>query len=190
MIQPRQEKPSPLPVDITPMQTYHLPEVYAIEVSAYPRPWPFKCFMDELTRNKVAHYFVALHGAKIVGYAGMWVVMDEGHITNVAVSYGYRRRKVAEQLLVYLLDFSIQCGVKTAFLEVRRYNLPAQLLYTRYSFEPIQVRERYYADNDEDAIVLRVADLRAPKFTDVFDRNKARLLQSLRHATPEDIFED
>lgn len=168
------------------MQKHHLPEVYAIEVSAYPRPWPFKCFMDELTLNKLSRYVVALNGAKVVGYAGMWLVAGEGHITNIAVSYGCRRRKVAEQMLVNLMDYAMEFNCETMFLEVRRYNLAAQLLYTRYAFDPIQVRENYYADNDEDAIVLRVPDMFTAAFKETYKRNKAELAKSLKAARAVD----
>lgn len=171
----------PLAVDILPMKIAHLADVYAIEVSAYPRPWPFKCFLDELTKNNLAYYIVAMAEGKVIGYAGMWLVYDEAHITNIAVSFGYRRRRVAEQMLVHLIDTVIRRNMRTMFLEVRRYNVAAQMLYTRYGFVPVQVRERYYVDNDEDAIVLRVHDVHDPEFADNFRKRRA----ALRHVFME-----
>jgi ribosomal-protein-alanine N-acetyltransferase len=168
--------PLPLPVAITPMAQEHLSEVYAIEIAAYPRPWPFKCFTDELFRNKFAHYFVGLDNTGAVrGYAGMWMIHDEGHITNIAVDPEWRRRKIAEQILVHIINHCMLRGMRSIFLEVRRYNLPAQMLYTRYKFTPVSVRERYYADNDEDAIILRVQNLDAPVFRENFERQRSVL---------------
>ena len=183
MIDPVRPNGAPLPVRIERMTLDHLPEVYAIEVSAYPRPWPFKCFVDELQKNRFAHYVTALKGDKVVGYAGIWLVHGEGHITNVAVSYGYRHRKVGEQLITHLMDVGIKNGLETMYLEVRRYNVAAQRLYTRYGFVPIRVRERYYTDNDEDAIELRVRDMRSKVFLDNFHEHRA-VLQ--RHLIRED----
>lgn len=175
--------PGPLPVTLVPMSADHLSEVYAIEIAAYPRPWPFKCFVDELFRNKFAHYVVGLDSSGTVrGYAGMWMIHDEGHITNIAVDPEWRRRKIAEQILVHVIARSRERGVKSMFLEVRRYNLPAQMLYTRYKFAPVSVRERYYADNDEDAIILRVENLSDPIFLQNLERQSRALQRALGQA--------
>lgn len=179
MIQPVEHTELPLAVRIVPMEMAHIAEVYAIEVSAYPRPWPLKCFMDELQRNPFSYYVVALDGGKVIGYAGLWLVRDEGHITNIAVSYGYRRRKVAEQLLVHLIEVGLKRGMHAAFLEVRRYNAAAQRLYVRYGFRPVRVRERYYQDNDEDAIELRVENMRSREFLKIFIKRRRALNEAL-----------
>jgi ribosomal-protein-alanine N-acetyltransferase len=183
MAMPRESAatPEPQPVRVSPMTVDHLSEVYAIEIASYPRPWPFKCFMDELTRNKFARYLVAVDNTGAVrGYAGLWMIHDEGHITNIAVDPEWRRRKIAEQILVHIIDQARKRELNSMFLEVRRYNVGAQMLYTRYKFEPISVRERYYADNEEDAIVLRVENLGAQEFLDNYTKRRTALGKAMR----------
>ncbi|MEW6203115.1 MAG: ribosomal protein S18-alanine N-acetyltransferase [bacterium] len=157
---------------IVPMTLDVLPSVYAIELSCYPKPWSYKSFVDEITQNEHAYYVVAQLGSRVVGYAGMWLILDEAHITNIAVASNYRRRKIGERLLVHLLEQCLGTGVSAVYLEVRRYNLPAQRLYARYLFRPEHVREKYYQDNEEDAVVLRIGDLRSKVFVERFSENR------------------
>ena len=160
---------------IAPMTLDVLPLVYAIELSCYPKPWSYKSFVDEITQNEHAYYVVTQVGGKVVGYGGMWLILDEAHITNIAVANNYRRRKFGERLLVHLLEQCLRAGISAVYLEVRRYNLPAQRLYARYLFRPMQVREKYYQDNEEDAVVLRISDLHSKAFIERFSENR-RLL--------------
>ncbi|MFA6451806.1 MAG: GNAT family N-acetyltransferase, partial [bacterium] len=95
-----EQKPAPLAVKIRDMQIADVAEVYAIEIASYSQPWPLSCFLDELTKNHFAQYCVAESEGQVIGYAGQWAIADEGHITTIAVDYGFRRRRVAEQLLV------------------------------------------------------------------------------------------
>ena len=162
---------------IEPMALKHLAEVYAIEVSVYPHPWPLKSFADEVARNQYAHYYVSTIEGKVVGYVGMWVFLDEAHITNIAVAHGYRRRKIGERMLVHVLDLAMRLGANSVYLEVRRHNFAAQRLYSRYLFKSDGVRERYYADNSEDAVVLRIRTLRSEEFAGRFRENTERLKQ-------------
>ncbi|HOX28170.1 MAG TPA: ribosomal protein S18-alanine N-acetyltransferase [bacterium] len=172
----RFEKTSdPLPVEIRAMRVGDIDEVFAIETASYTYPWPRQCFLDELMRNNYARYFVALAEGQIVGYAGFWLIAGESHITNIAVDYGFRRRKVAEQLLVFIIEQALANRCESMFLEVRRYNLPAQRLYTRYRFIPIRVREAYYRDNNEDAIELRVENTADPRFLSNFTEHRRSL---------------
>ena len=156
-----------------------LERVYEIELASYPSPWPLQSFVDELTRNNYAYYMVAENAGGIVGYAGMWLISGEAHITNIAVDPAYRRRGIAEQLLVRQIEHSLEHRATAIFLEVRRYNIPAQRLYTRYRFTPTQVREKYYQDNQEDAIELRAEDLGGDRFISNFRRRRRELLDSL-----------
>ena len=156
---------------IVPMTIDDLPEVYAIEVASYPNPWAYKCFVDEITQNQYANYVVAHVGGKVVGYGGMWLVYGEAHITNIAVSYGYRRKKIGERILVHLLEHCLRSEISTVYLEVRRSNFAAQRLYSRYLFQPDRVREKYYQDNGEDAVVLRIRDMCSKAFNERFREN-------------------
>ncbi|MFH1539013.1 MAG: ribosomal protein S18-alanine N-acetyltransferase [bacterium] len=160
---------------IEPMALEHLAEVYAIEVSSYPRPWSLKSFADEVARNEYAHYYVSTIDGKVVGYVGAWVFHGEAHITNIAVAHGYRKRKIGERMLAYLLEQCLRLGAETVYLEVRRNNLAAQRLYSRYLFMSDGVRERYYSDNGEDAIILRVRNFRSEAFMKRFRENVERM---------------
>ena len=161
------------------MQMSDIPHVYSIEVAAYPLPWPFQCFVDELTKNNFARYFVAESEGQVIGYSGQWAISDEGHITTIAVDYGFRRRRVAEQLLVRQIEYSLDRRAAAIFLEVRRYNIAAQRLYSRYRFMPVRVRERYYQDNCEDAIEMRAECEADDRFLSNFFRCRSELHQSL-----------
>ncbi|MEW5944960.1 MAG: ribosomal protein S18-alanine N-acetyltransferase [bacterium] len=179
MIEPDAEANVREKLAIVPMALEHLDEVYAIEVASFPRPWSRECLMSEIVRNRCAHYIVAETDGKVLGYGGMWIVCDEAHITNLAVSPGYRRRKIGERLLVNMLERAAGSGAVYAFLEVRRSNVPARRLYSRYLFQPDYVRKRYYRDNGEDAVVLRLNDMRSTRFRERFTENLARLHESL-----------
>jgi [ribosomal protein S18]-alanine N-acetyltransferase len=156
-----------------------LEQVYAIEISSYAQPWPLSCFFDELTRNSYARYTVAELEGQVVGYAGQWIIAGEAHITNIAVDFGFRRRRIAEQLLIDALDHALKQRAFAVFLEVRRYNIAAQRLYTRYRFMPIRVRESYYADNQEDAIEMRVESTEDERFLSTYRRCRRELFESL-----------
>ena len=132
-----------------------------VERASFPVPWPANAFRHELTQNKNAHYIVAKEGDHIVGYAGLWLSLDEAHITTFAVLPDHRRRKIGERMLVALFDRAGRLGAEWLTLEVRASNLAAQRLYEKYGFRPAGIRRRYYSDNNEDAIIMwteRLAD--------------------------------
>ena len=174
-----EQKPQPIPVLIRDMTLADIPYVYSIEVASYPLPWPIACFVDELTKNDYARYFVAVSEGQVIGYAGQWAISDEGHITTIAVDYGFRRRRVAEQLLVSQMEYSLDHRAAAIFLEVRRYNIAAQRLYSRYRFMPVRVRERYYQDNCEDAIEMRAECRDDERFIPNFLRRRGELHKAL-----------
>lgn len=174
-----EQKLQPLPALIRDMRLSDVPEVYAIEVASYSQPWPLQTFADELTKNNFARYFVAVYEGQVIGYAGQWALSDESHITTIAVDYGFRRRRVAEQLLVRQLEYSLERRAMAIFLEVRRYNIAAQRLYTRYRFMPVRVREQYYRDNCEDAIEMRAECAADERFIPNFFRRQRELLDAL-----------
>jgi [ribosomal protein S18]-alanine N-acetyltransferase len=162
-----------------PMTLGDLEQVYAIEIASYAMPWPLSCFIDELTRNRYSRYTVSESEGQVVGYCGVWMISGEGHITNVAVDFGFRGRRVAEQLVVDAIGYMLEERATAIFLEVRRYNLAAQRLYTRYRFMPSRVREGYYQDNFEDAIEMRVESTADERFLSNFRRRSRELLDSL-----------
>lgn len=142
------------PVVIEDMRIDDIDAVQVVERASFPVPWPANAFRHELTQNKNAHYIVAKEGDHIVGYAGLWLSLDEAHITTFAVLPEYRRRKIGERMLVAIFDRAARLGAEWLTLEVRASNLGAQRLYEKYGFRPAGIRRRYYSDNNEDAIIM------------------------------------
>ncbi len=148
------------PVVIEDMRIEDIPAVQLVENASFPLPWPANAFRHELTQNKNAHYLVAKEGDHIVGYAGLWLSLDEAHITTFAVLPEYRRRKIGERMLLSIFERAERLGAEWLTLEVRASNLPAQRLYEKYGFRPAGIRRRYYSDNNEDAIIMWTERLR------------------------------
>lgn len=131
-------------------------QVYEIEISSFTLPWTKEAFFNEMTMNQYAKYIVMELSHLVIGYCGMWIILDECHITNIAVLPEYRGRKLGEALLKQVIDFSKSLGVRLITLEVRVSNVVAQKLYKKYGFQAGGIRKNYYADNHEDALVMWV----------------------------------
>lgn len=127
--------------------------VHAIEAATFPRPWTRQDFIKEMTQNACARYLVAEKDGEIIGYAGAWIVLDEAHVTNVAVRRDQRGRGVGRLLTAGLMQYAANLGVAYATLEVRRGNEIAKRLYQTLGFEYAGARKRYYEDNGEDALI-------------------------------------
>lgn len=141
-------------ITIEAMTPADLPEVLAIEQVSFPTPWSRHAFIGELTQNTSAKYIVARWFGQIIGYAGMWVIADEAHVTNIAVHPDWRRRRVGDRLLLALEEAAVDHGCVDITLEVRRSNFGAQRLYAKHGFEARGLRRGYYTDNNEDAIIM------------------------------------
>ena len=128
--------------------------VAAIEEATFARPWSRESFRQELTRNAVARYLVAEEEGKILGYAGAWVILDESHITNIAVLEEARGRGIGKRLTAQLLQILSNLGACYVTLEVRVSNERAQNLYKSLGFVSVGKRKRYYEDNNEDAYLM------------------------------------
>lgn len=133
--------------------------VHAIELATFPQPWSLQSFIDEMERNACARYIVAEENGMLLGYAGAWLIMDEGHITNVAVTPSRRGEGIGKGLMRALMQYAANMGVQYMTLEVRRSNLTAQKLYHSLGFIDLGVRKRYYEDNGEDALLLVCQDM-------------------------------
>ena len=131
-----------------------LDAVTAIEEATFARPWSRESFRQELERNVAARYLVAETEGKVVGYAGAWVILDESHITNIAVLEDFRGRGIGKQLTEALLQYLSNLGACYATLEVRVSNERAQNLYKSLGFVSVGKRKRYYEDNGEDAFLM------------------------------------
>ena len=144
----------PLRLRIEPMTVADIPDVHAIERASFPVPWPDYAFRQELEANRMARYLVVRVGDQAVAYAGVWLMVDEAHITTFAVLPEWRRRGVGARLMLELMALAADIGARVATLEVRLSNAPARLLYQRFGFRPVGVRPRYYSDNGEDALIM------------------------------------
>ena len=156
-------------------------QVSEIEEESFSTTWPRTAYRRELS-NKLAHYLVVVDSAHeppapqphgralfglfrrreeqaqpleyVVGYVGVWLMVDEAHIVAIAVREAYRRRGLGELLLAEAIDLALHNAQEAVSLEVRRSNFSAQSLYEKYRFIKVGVRKRYYSDNHEDAVIM------------------------------------
>ena len=142
-------------IKIVPMAAEHLNDVAALELACFSRPWSRQMLAEELD-NQCATFLVAEDAAtgQVIGYAGLLVAADEGHITNVAVFPQYRRRGAAGKLLDVFLRFARANHLAFLTLEVRPSNAAAIALYTRFGFREAGRRRNYYDLPKEDALIL------------------------------------
>lgn len=133
-----------------------LDEIMVVEHESFTLPWSRVAFYNELVQNQFAKYIVLEVEEKVVGYCGVWIVIDEAHITNIALLPAYRGRKLGEALLRKLMDYARENGAKTMTLEVRVSNNVAQSLYRKLGFQGGAIRKNYYTDDHEDALVMWV----------------------------------
>ncbi|GIN59616.1 ribosomal-protein-alanine acetyltransferase [Lederbergia ruris] len=131
-------------------------QIVEIENRAFTVPWPAEAFYQDILTNRFALYLLLEYQGKVAGYCGVWIVIDEAHITNIALLPEYRGRKLGQTLLEKMMATAKEAGAKTMTLEVRVSNLPAKSLYKKLGFQEGGIRKRYYTDNQEDALVMWV----------------------------------
>lgn len=141
-------------VQLIKMTTEHIKGVHEIEEESFSLPWSERSFYDELTKNKMAIYIVAIDNGHILGYGGMWHVVNEGHITNIAVKKSHRRKRIGDKIINALIDIAKEKEMIGITLEVRVSNEIAQSLYKKNGFVIEGIRKEYYYDNREDAVVM------------------------------------
>ena len=141
------------PFVIREMDRGHLPRVLEIERAAYPAPWSDTTFTNEINSG-VSVALVALSGATVVGYLVGWIVVDQVHIANIAVSAGHRRRGIGTGMMTWLLKEAVRRGCASSSLEVRESNLAARLMYSRLGYRSVAIRKAYYSNPREDAVVM------------------------------------
>ena len=139
---------------IRPMNAGDLDAVTAIEAATFARPWSRQSFQQELERNVAARYLVAEKNGQVVGYAGAWIILDESHITNIAITEAERGKGIGRKLTEALMQYLSNLGASYATLEVRVSNERAQHLYKSLGFVSAGKRKRYYEDNNEDAFLM------------------------------------
>jgi ribosomal-protein-alanine N-acetyltransferase len=177
----RVDRPAPEAVEVhlSPMRRRHLRSVLRIEAQVYPRPWSLSLFMSELALRTSRAYVVARVDGLVVGYAGMMLAGDDAHITTIAVDPEWHRYKIGTRLLLHLVRDAIARDAHHVTLEVRVSNHSAQALYRVFGFRPAGVRKNYYAETNEDALVMWADDVDQPEYT----RRLSRLEKSILGGT-------
>lgn len=143
---------------VAPMAAEDIPAVLEIESKSNPAPWSENSFRSELT-NSQAHYLVAKVGDRIVGFCGCWDVIDEVHVTNIAVDPEFRRHGIGRSLMENMLADAKSRGMRCSTLEVRSGNLGAIALYEQLGYSRCAIRKAYYPNNREDAVVMWLYNL-------------------------------
>lgn len=139
------------------MQEKDIPQVIEIEKQSFPSPWSAYAFRCELADNEFAYYLVVTTEENqdlVIGYGGMWLIIDEAHITNIAIAPEYRGQNLGELLMGGLETLAMQKGALRMTLEVRVSNEKAQTLYKRRGFVPAGIRPKYYVAENEDALIM------------------------------------
>ena len=139
---------------IREMEERDLDRIMEIEKDCFTTPWSRESFLLEITENMLAKYIVAEIDGEVAGYGGIWMIIGEGHITNIAVESKYRKMGVGKKLVEGLIEVSKRMFITSMTLEVRESNIPAQNLYKQYGFKEQGIRPNYYADDNEDAIIM------------------------------------
>ena len=135
------------------MEEKHIDGVCKIEKECFPIPWSKASFLKEL-KNKHAIYFVAVEDDEVVGFGGMWHIINEGNITNIAVDEKHRRKGIATGIIDKLLETACDLDMIGLTLEVRVSNTAARTLYEKIGFRMEGIRKEYYEDNREDALIM------------------------------------
>lgn len=148
-------------ITIRPMTDGDLSEVADLEAALQPRPWSEEVFRDELDAENRT-YLVAARSDRVVGVAGVMVIGDEAHVTNLLVSEENRREGIGRNLMIALIESAAHQGARHLTLEVRSANLAARALYTRFGLAPVGIRPRYYGD--DDALILWAHDIDRPEY--------------------------
>jgi len=133
-------------VEISYMTLEDIDDVMVVEKLSFTIPWSKNALIEEVLNNRMAIYITAKVNGKAIGYAGMWKIFDEGHITNIAVHPEYRQNGIGSRLVEKLVDIAKERGIVKMTLEVRKSNLAAQALYCKYGFKEMGLRKGYYAD--------------------------------------------
>ena len=178
---------------ITPMTSGDIRTVMRIESLSFTTTWPPSAFASELNDNKLAHYFVGrvlegsrtraperdLRNGEIVAYGGIWVILEDSHITTIAVHPDWRGKNYGEEMLVHLLHQAIERGASWITLEARESNVVAQNLYRKYGFTIVSTRRAYYSDNGENAVVMWAGNLRGDLYRNRLAALEVQLLAEI-----------
>ncbi len=141
-------------ISIRPLRVDDLDDVMEVERRSFTTPWSREAFEAELIDNDLACYLALTDGGKVIGYGGMWIIVDEAHVTNIAVLPEYRGRKLGRRLIEAMIELAKNKGAVGMTLEVRTSNTIARNLYESIGFRNCGVRPQYYTDTKEDALIM------------------------------------
>ena len=139
---------------LRPAEAKDVESIAEIEKICFATPWTADAVYKEITSNPIAHYVIAEIDGVVTGYVGFWQILDEGHITNVAVRPEYRGNHIGSALIAIMIEIGAQLGITRYTLEVRSSNEPAKALYRNFDFKEAGLRKGYYEDNGEDAVIM------------------------------------
>jgi ribosomal-protein-alanine N-acetyltransferase len=166
---------------IAPMTPNDIRSVMRIEALSFATSWPPSALASELSDNKLAHYFVGRVDDslpdEIVVYGGIWVILEDSHVTTIAVHPERRGQRYGEEMLVHLLHQAIERGASWITLEARESNVIAQNLYRKYGFTIVSTRRAYYSDNGENAVVMWAGNLRGDLYRSRLAHLATQLMQ-------------
>ena len=168
-------------ISIEKMTTSDIENVVAIEAEAYgEHHWSKSSFYDEMQNNLAKYYVAKTIEGEIIGYAGTWHIIDEAHITTIAVKKSHLRQHIGESLIVKIIEDCYLNKIKYLTLEVRVSNVPAINLYTKYGFNSLGTRKGYYQDNNEDALIMWTENIFYDKFKTKFLENIEKLKNTIK----------
>ena len=170
-------------ITVVAMRRRHTRAVLAIENAVNPKPWSPEVLHSELALVESRRYFAALQGGKVVGFAGLMLAVDDGHVTNIGVKPEAQRRHIATQLMIVVCRAAIELQMTALTLEVRLSNKPAQELYRRFGFAPVGVRKGYYQQPDEDALIMWVHEVAGAEYQLLLDGLERRVGSPVRVAS-------
>ena len=151
----------------------------------YPRPWSLSLFMSELALRSTRAYTVVRADGMVVGYSGLMLLGEDAHITTIAVDPEWHRRGIATRMLIHIARTSVARGARHLTLEVRVTNTAAQALYRKFGFTPAGVRKNYYAETNEDALVMWANDIDDDDYAERLLRLDARAARWTPERSPE-----
>jgi len=146
-------------VEIIRADVTYISEIYKLEQECFHLPWPLEVLYEDICINHNIYYVIKVND-KVVGYAGMWMILDEAHINNICISREHRCKGYGHKLLAHMIEVAFKLGADSMTLEVRASNFQAINLYKDFDFEIEGVRKGYYTDNGEDAFIMWKQGLR------------------------------
>lgn len=165
-----------LEISILPMSKEDIESVVEIEKEAYGNHhWAKSSFYEEMSNNLAKYYVAKISDGTIVGYAGTWHIIDEAHVTTIAVKKDYMRNHIGEAIIKKIIDDCYKENIKYLTLEVRVSNIPAIKLYEKYGFQSLGTRKAYYQDNNEDALIMWTENIFYEKFKTLYLENCKKL---------------